>query len=183
MRPTGNHGRRSVTHASVISTSPLNRSSNWNWRAAIQFAHWSSSLHDKKGELSGRLPVASAKQPLRREAASPRSRLSQCDVRPSKADIACGFKAALPRERLRFCAILSNVAVRSYDGALRFVYGCCDWRGEGLYASDSKKCITCFHHLCRPYRNFGKPQRTILSGTTCAVRVQSGVRSTKCGSS
>jgi len=31
----------------------------------------------------------------------------------------CGFKAALPRQRLRFCAILSNVAVRSYDGALR----------------------------------------------------------------
>jgi len=31
----------------------------------------------------------------------------------------CGFKAALPRERLNFCAILSNVAVRSYDGALR----------------------------------------------------------------
>jgi len=29
-----------------------------------------------------------------------------------------GFKAALPRQRLRFCAILSNVAVRSYDGAL-----------------------------------------------------------------
>ena len=31
----------------------------------------------------------------------------------------CGFKAALPRQRLRFCAILSIVAVRSYDGALR----------------------------------------------------------------
>src|SRR5262249_4193007 len=31
----------------------------------------------------------------------------------------CGFKAALPRERLNFCALLSNVAVRSYDGALR----------------------------------------------------------------
>jgi hypothetical protein len=31
----------------------------------------------------------------------------------------CGFKAALPRQRLRFCAILPNVAVRSYDGALR----------------------------------------------------------------
>jgi hypothetical protein len=31
----------------------------------------------------------------------------------------CGFKAALPRQRLRFCAILSNVAVRSYDDALR----------------------------------------------------------------
>jgi len=31
----------------------------------------------------------------------------------------CGFKAALPRQRLSFCAILSNVAVRSYDGALR----------------------------------------------------------------
>jgi len=31
----------------------------------------------------------------------------------------CGFKAALPRQRLRFCAIPSNVAVRSYDGALR----------------------------------------------------------------
>jgi hypothetical protein len=46
-------------------------------------------------------------------------------------------------------------------------------------AADVKKCITCFHHLCQPYRSFGKRQRTILSGTTCAVRVQSGVRSTK----
>jgi hypothetical protein len=35
------------------------------------------------------------------------------------------------------------------------------------------------HHLCQPYRSFGKRQRTILSGTTCAVRVQSGVRNTK----
>jgi hypothetical protein len=31
----------------------------------------------------------------------------------------CGFKAAFPHQRLNFCAILSNVAVRSYDGALR----------------------------------------------------------------
>jgi len=31
----------------------------------------------------------------------------------------CGFKAALPHQRLRYCAILSNVAVRLYDGALR----------------------------------------------------------------
>ena len=30
-----------------------------------------------------------------------------------------GFKAALASQRLGFCAILSNVAVRSYDGALR----------------------------------------------------------------
>ena len=48
-------------------------------------------------------------------------------------------------------------------------------------ATDARKCITCFHHLCRPYRSFGKPQRTILSGITCVVRVQSGVRRTKCG--
>jgi hypothetical protein len=31
----------------------------------------------------------------------------------------CGFKAALPRQRLSFCAILSIVAVRSYYVALR----------------------------------------------------------------
>ena len=31
----------------------------------------------------------------------------------------CCFKAALRRQRLRYRAILSNVAVRSYDGALR----------------------------------------------------------------
>src|SRR5215813_11671468 len=53
----------------------------------------------------------------------------------------------------------------------------------GGVTGDVKKCITCFHHLCQPYRNFGKRQRTILSGTTCAARVQSGVRSTKCGRS
>jgi hypothetical protein len=47
----------------------------------------------------------------------------------------------------------------------------------GGVTGDIKKCITCFHHLCQPYRSFGK--RTNLSGTTCAVRVQSGVRSTK----
>ena len=34
----------------------------------------------------------------------------------------CGFKAALPCQRLRFCAIPSNVAVRSYDGALRSLW-------------------------------------------------------------
>jgi hypothetical protein len=86
---------------------------------------------------------------------------------------ACGFKAALPRQILRFCAILSNVAVRSYDCALRSSMAV-----VGGDAADIKKCITCFHHLCLPYRSFGKRQRTILSGTTCAVRVQSGVRST-----
>jgi hypothetical protein len=49
----------------------------------------------------------------------------------------------------------------------------------GGVTGDVKKCTTCFHHLCQPYRSFGKRQRTILSGTTCAVRVQSGVRITK----
>jgi hypothetical protein len=36
-----------------------------------------------------------------------------------------------------------------------------------------------YNHSCQPYGSFGKQQRTILSGTTCVVRVQSGVRSTK----
>ena len=31
----------------------------------------------------------------------------------------CGFKAALPRQKTKVLRILSNVAVRSYDGALR----------------------------------------------------------------
>jgi hypothetical protein len=44
----------------------------------------------------------------------------------------CGFKAALPRQKTKVLRILSNVAVRSYDGAPRLVYGS-GWRGRGRF--------------------------------------------------
>ena len=41
------------------------------------------------------------------------SALGQWAVLGPSGSRTCGFKAALPRQILRFCAILSNVAVRS----------------------------------------------------------------------
>ena len=41
------------------------------------------------------------------------SALGQWTVFDAGGSRTCGFKAALPRQRLGFCAILSNVAVRS----------------------------------------------------------------------
>src|SRR5262245_14601151 len=47
------------------------------------------------------------------------SRKWPCGCHGPGSSRTCGFKAALPHQPLRFCAILSNVAVRSYDGSPR----------------------------------------------------------------